>query len=124
MTRLTDSISTPAVKAEKGSFHIDRLAALAIGTLLLIGALAFTAFALSSLDATPATTAQNAAAAIDPDRLVDGWQLSREQPAPVVVDGWAIAREQPTPVVVDGWQLTREQPTPVVVDGWQLSGDD
>ena len=123
MTRLTDSISTPTAKTKNGSFHIDRFAAIAIGTMVLIGALALTAFGLSSRDAAPATTAQqNAAAAIDPDRLVDGWQLSREQPAPLVVDGWALP-EQPTPVVVDGWQLSREQPTPVVVDGWQLSGD-
>ncbi|HEY6608784.1 MAG TPA: hypothetical protein VI277_06270 [Candidatus Limnocylindria bacterium] len=102
MTRFNDTISIPSYETTgDGHAHIGRLMAAALGTILLIGALAVTAIALAPQAAAPATTVQL-------DRIVDGWALAAEKPERYVVDGWALAAERPEQVVVDGWALAAD----------------
>jgi hypothetical protein len=106
MTRFNDVISTPPVETDRGSIHIDRFTAMALGLILLIGALAVTAIELTPRDAAPATNAQLDGTDAGAANVVDGWALAGQRPEPIVADGWALAGQRPEPVMVDGWALS------------------
>ena len=123
MAHYQELTSAPTISTEKDTFSIGAVAATAVGTVLLIGAVALAAsvFAPSTINSdAPAqvtgevtdgwmagiTAANRERAAAEASRTVDGWAARYLKPEPPVVDGWASALLKPEPKVVDGW-MTR-----------------
>jgi hypothetical protein len=119
MTRYQELTSAPPVAPSRPTVRTGAVAAIAIGTMILIGGLA----AASSFGS---RTAAPAAPVVVQGEAVDGWMAAisfanRERAAAEAsrtVDGWATRYLRPESPVVDGWAAALLKPEPEVVDGW------
>jgi len=120
MTRYQELTTAPTISTESESFSIGAVAATAVGTILLIGAVALAAYVFA-----PSTINSDAPAQVTGE-VTDGWMAgitaaNRERAAAEAsrtVDGWAARYLKPEPPVVDGWASALLKPEPEVVDGW------
>jgi hypothetical protein len=120
MTRYQELTTAPTISTKSESFAIRAVAATAVGTILLIGAVAVAASAFA-----PATPDSDASVQVTGE-VTDGWMAgitaaNRQRAAAEAsrtVDGWAARYLKPEPPVVDGWASALLKPEPEVVDGW------
>ena len=120
MAHYQEITSAPTISTKDDTFSIGAVAATAVGTILLIGAVTLAAYVFA-----PATVDSEAPTQLTGE-VTDGWMAgitaaNRERAmaeASRTVDGWATRYLKPEPPVVDGWASALLKPEPEVVDGW------
>ena len=120
MTPSNEMVSTPSLTTERGPISINRLSAIALGTLLFFGVVAVAAVSVGQRAEIPTTTTQAAG------EVTDGWlsaityanRAQATEAASQTVDGWSSYLLRAEPPVVDGWASALLKPEPRVMDGW------